>query len=1229
MKNGNFLSICLLRNIIRLEIMKSIIIISLIFLLPAFTFSQSITDKMFLAAIEAENEKEMIYWLERGADINVIVPNTNLNALQIVVSKDNRSLVDLVLKKGFNIKACNTAQTPPIIVATLNCNFEIVYLLCRYGANLNDADENGLRAVDYAKNNGCVRIEKLLSKHIYNENNSFKIYYNSYTDYLQKQDYENALIQAEKAKAVMETEFDKTKNSIWPSIILKNLASLYFYEHNYHKAEPLLIESIDLHKRIMGENDLDYIESINLLANLYQKIGNYYKAEELYKECIKKYKLENIFDSNYATFCSNLGVLYLQLDNYDSAEIFLKEAIEVQEKTQGVANREYAVLLNNLSNLYSRQGNLAEAEKLSLKACDIFKQVTGKNNLDYAQQLSNTGRLYSNIGNYKESESYLIESLNLYKKLGAENNPDYVYNLSFLASLYSDLGIYLKAEKYYVEALQIQRNIFGENHPEYANSLNNLALLYSILGNYRDAEQYYLKALKIQENVIGKNSVDYANTLDNLACFYRNFQSYEKEILPMEVKLWDIAKSLYSKTDPIYINQENSIKGIYYWIKKYSECDSLFLEALKIKDNLLGNKHPSYATTLNNLAGYYEEIGNFNNAEKMYLEAKKIYEESYGLNHPLYFTAISNLSGLYWKKSDLNKGEPLFLDYCEYQKSLILNSFSFLSSSERELNWNNKEQPFFNVFYPSFSYLYSREQPFISTFAYDNELFSKGLLLNTSVEIQNVVLQSGDTALMQIWEELRSLRVQADKMKQRPLSEQYGLDSLETRAEALDKEMTKRSALYRENKESLQIKWQDVQKNLKADEAAIEFVAFDYFREEYTDTVLYYALVLRKESEYPTLVPLFEESQLNLLLADKNADTEKRIGKLYNSGSPRFYNGQKLYGLVWQPLEEYLSGIETVYYSPSGLLNQISFAAIPADTLLLGDKYNLRLLSSTREIVRIKKKEDAFLPLRQAVVYGGIPYDVEQPETLIQSAQRYKTEETQYFASRSLPMDSTRSGWRYLQGTKEEVVEIETILQQSKVSNSTITGISANEESFKNLSGDSPELLHVATHGFFLQDEKQIRETGFMQLMGANENRRHINPLLRSGLLFAGANRAWKNENVISGIEDGILTAEEISRLNLSQTKLVVLSACETGLGEVQNSEGVFGLQRAFKLAGVETLVMSLWKVDDNATSKFMITFYQNLMAGSSKLESFKTAQQAIREEYKNPYYWAGFVMMD
>jgi len=186
-----------------------------------------------------------------------------------------------------------------------------------------------------------------------------------------------------------------------------------------------------------------------------------------------------------------------------------------------------------------------------------------------------------------------------------------------------------------------------------------------------------------------------------------------------------------------------------------------------------------------------------------------------------------------------------------------------------------------------------------------------------------------------------------------------------------------------------------------------------------------------------------------------------------------------------------------------------------------------------------------------------------------------------------------------------------------------------NEESFKRLSGTSVGLIHLATHGFFLEDVESEYNREIIQMLGGRGDRATNNLQLRSGLLMAGANRAWTGEEVIEGIEDGILTAEEISQMNLIKTQLVVLSACETGLGEAKTSEGVFGLQRAFKLAGVETLIMSLWTVPDDATADLMIAFYQLWLSGKTKSEAFAEAQRQVREKYKEPYHWAGFVMMD
>jgi CHAT domain-containing protein len=233
-----------------------------------------------------------------------------------------------------------------------------------------------------------------------------------------------------------------------------------------------------------------------------------------------------------------------------------------------------------------------------------------------------------------------------------------------------------------------------------------------------------------------------------------------------------------------------------------------------------------------------------------------------------------------------------------------------------------------------------------------------------------------------------------------------------------------------------------------------------------------------------------------------------------------------------------------------------------------------------------------------------------------------------------LPDMESRSGfseWSYLAGTKTETERIVGSLSNRNIPHSFYTEHAGNEESFKSLSGKQTGVIHLATHGFFLPDAENKAVDEIVRQLGGNKDKPFENPLLRSGLILSGANNQWRAKEYVldENIEDGILTADEISRLNLTKTKLVVLSACETGLGDVKNSEGVFGLQRAFKLAGVESLIMSLWKVPDEATAELMTTFYDEWLAGKNKQDAFKTAQQKVRGIYKSPYYWAAFVMMD
>jgi CHAT domain-containing protein/tetratricopeptide (TPR) repeat protein len=1065
-------------------------------------------------------------------------------------------------------------------------------------------------------------IEKVYGKNVPEYSNSLNVL--GYL-YMQLGKYDLAEQYLTQALELRETNLGKEHADY--IITLNNLGLLYFSVGNFEKARTVFIQIKEQYETQLEKGDDFYAGILMQLGYIDLYTGNYESSE--YCLLTAKEIYENNNQTNTLSYIGNLrfiGELNIAKNNYIEAEKYLIDAKELYISLGGDINADYATIVADLASIYNATGKYETAETCFLEAIKIYRETIGAESAFYATTVSNLGIMYFYIGNYSDAEKCFSETKAIQEKIIGMNHPDYARTLGNLGSLYQKTENYQLAEKYLLQSKEIYENNNLESS-QYTLLMNNLGLLYFEIGNAELARDYLLKSAQVMAGLSGTDTPDYALTALNLSGV---LSQWGNDTLAVK---YAIAAALtfennLGKEHPYYILALNTIGYIRTKQGMYDKAEWELLEADSLFIKVFGREHSNRILTLNNLADLYMKQEKYELALKSILEAKELIGKTLNKEHSYNLVTLvtyENLSLIYWLMGNYELSTNFVYEWDKYLTQRIHQNFFFMSEKQREDFWNNNNgyalEQFTNTLLSD--YATSKTQ----SLAYNNTLFSKGLLLRSTNEIRDAILNSGNQNLINQFESLRALRQQITALQAK--TDKYEKDyiqSLEIRADSLDKIITVASSAYREQKADLNMDWKDVQKNLSDNEIAIEFVDYQKFNKGWTDTTLYAALIVRKNFESPVFVPLFEKSQLDLLLADANNDTEKRIGKLYNGGNPRFYNGQKLYQLVWQPLEKYLSDIETVYYSPSGTLNQISFAAIPADTLLLNDKYNLHLLSSTREIVQMKKKD--FLPVRQAVAYGGIHYDVENPQDLLTSAKPYQTNETQYFASRSLPNDSTRSGWSFLQGTEKEVVEIENILQKTNVPNTKYIGISANEESVKNLSGRSPELLHIATHGFFLADEEKVHETGFMQMMNS-QNHSYINPLLRSGLLFAGANRAWKNENVIPNIEDGILTAEEISQLNLSKTKLVVLSACETGLGEVQNSEGVFGLQRAFKLAGVETLIMSLWKVPDEATSELMISFYTHWLSGKTKQEAFKIAQKEVRESYKNPYFWAGFVLMD
>jgi len=433
------------------------------------------------------------------------------------------------------------------------------------------------------------------------------------------------------------------------------------------------------------------------------------------------------------------------------------------------------------------------------------------------------------------------------------------------------------------------------------------------------------------------------------------------------------------------------------------------------------------------------------------------------------------------------------------------------------------------------------------------------------------------------------------------------------------------------------IHWQDVQKKLKSDEVAIEFTNLHLYNgKKWTDSIMYAAILIKQDDIYPKIVPLFEARQLDTLLQRRRGSEPDFINNIYSWGNTgnqlNSGKGQVLYNLVWKPLEKYLNGIKTVYFSPSGRLHQLSFAAIPCGEVeLLSDRFRLHQLSSTAQVTVSHQESQP----ERIVLFGGINYDAGLDQ-MQSNAHLYKqpVEEISLQTSRSPDKGNSRSGQlMYLDGTMAEVEKIRKLADNKGINSVVLTGNEAIEESIKNLYGDSsPDVIHIATHGFFFPDaeKKKINPV----LPGKADRATQVfklseNPLMRSGLAFAGANHAWGGEEFPFDLDDGILTAYEVSNMYLPNTVLVVLSACETGLGEIKGNEGVYGLQRAFKIAGSDYILMSLWQIPDYQTSELMNHLYTEWFSGKSIPEALKIAQDFMKFKYPlQPFMWAAFVLI-
>lgn len=820
---------------------------------------------------------------------------------------------------------------------------------------------------------------------------------------------------------------------------------------------------------------------------------------------------------------------------------------------------------------------------------------------------------YEELGLIDEAITTKEEQVEIHASIYSTNDSNYAVLLIELAHLFGLKGDYIRAIDLSKEALDIRGNVYGEESKEYATVLNNIAFYYSHLGDLDVATSYMSKAMSIVEKHEGKESVSYANSLMVMAgaCFSMLQFDWALEV---GTKIVDIL-SKHQDSEDYYVALQNLALYKYKSNENLiSESIELTKKALELQRRKKKENSPFYGIGLCNLMTYYIELSRYDEAEKNGLEALALYNKLYNQYHPNITTLLTNLSALYVNSGQEDAAIEYISKATEGYYYQTTNTFKYLTKQERTHYWLKYELWCENQL-PT--YALKLKNDIVSGYAYDATLFSKGLLLNSDREIAEIIKESDDSILIQDYNDLQQLNGTINYYSQVP-SNMLGvnIDSLKTLANEKEKVLISRSYAYGDFTKNLNIRWQDVQAKLDSLDIAVEFLSLPYYEEGNT----YIALLLKKDWKLPKLVKInFNDSIVS------------------NDYS-------YLSNCIWKPLLQDLHGVKNVFFAPSGKLNSFPIESFPMpdDTIFISDKYNLFRLSSTRELAVQNHNSKGV----NAVLYGGLIFNTDISE-LENDSKNYRIAMDDGKKTRSIVDDKTVNGIREwasdlieLPGTKKEVEQIGMIMRSTNLDSLIVDdyiGNKGTEISFKSLSGKKKKIIHIGTHGFYLIDDtnKSIENLS----MATTTMEQNVNDvrsledksLSRCGLCFAGASNKLQGKVLPEGLDDGILTAQEISTLDLRGLDMVSLSACQTAQGDIM-SDGVFGLQRGFKKAGAKSILMSLWNVNDDATCLLMTEFYKNWIGkGKSKHQALELAKQEVRSRkgWEDPKYWAAFILLD
>lgn len=1097
------------------------------------------------------------------------------------------------------------------------------------------------------------------------QNQNFLESYNNYKQAVSEGKYEIALEQI--SFSINALEKDGIHDTTYSNILFEK-GELLYSMNKYLEALNIAKIAFAIEKKIVGDKHIYVANSYDVLARGYfsidarDSLGFYYskKAVTLRKELFGDYHQDVAMNLN------NIAQLYFQIGQYDNALPFQEQSIVAYKNSLGVDHLDFAASVSNLALIYFEMGLYAKALPLNELAFKTYKKSLGEVHPDVAMSLNNQAQVYYKMGQYDMSLQFQKQAYNLYKKSQGENHPNVAISIDNLSQLYQDIGQYERALPLSKQALEIRKIAFGDEHADVAVSLNNLALLYFLLGENAKALSMNEQALLIRKKVLGENHPDVAISLNNLAQLYFELGQYEKALAFQEQAL-KILKVYYGDNHTAVAKSLNNLAQLYLEFGQKEKALLFNEQALEIRKKVLGENHPDVAISLNNLSFLYKELAQYEKAVSLNERALRIYQKSLGEDHPNVAKSLTNQANIYAqmgqykkaltineqalkvRKKSLGEDHPdiatsytnIALLYCEmgqYRKALKLFDQSLAIENkqlakilpslteEQKVNFLKLNASSYEI-YDALVLDDPQNKSVSKKYSLNNSLLLGNVTLRSNELMRNSMLNSNDSILIDNFENWLGLKRQYANAQLLSLEEIKSkgivLKELEEYIDFYERSLSLRSQLFQTEQEKLQLNYETLESRLAEDEAFLMFHCFNYYNgKSWTDSVLYAAYVIRNNQKEPEFVKLFEQAQLDsLMLAE---DVPSMMSNLYQPSDSALYN------LIWRPIVGYLGDAKKIYISLSGKLHKLAFAAI-------GNGAG-QVLSDTYEIHQVLSAQDFVYPSNSNVfgnkdnestmiaMFGGINYD-QSNTTATEQDSIYKT------SLSPLSKDLNRkSSFGYLSATKTEIEEIQRQFRQNNKTTLSFSGTDATEFALRSLEGDkAPKILHIATHGFSALDPKvDVNKTQLRIPEQKNRYTASDNPLLRSGLMMAGSAANWSGTTNLTGELDGILTAQEVSNLNLLNTQLVVLSACETGLGDIKGREGVFGLQRAFRMAGANYLLLSLWRIKDEETSEYMQLFYSELLKQNNISKAYTSAQGTMRQKYPNsPMKWAGFVLVE